>query len=189
MHFFISFLFFFFFFGPNDVHAMACWRIGSYAPGNLKPIVRYWQMVYWTNIKKRTFSIAKLTWLSVYLWLSTFLLKSSLDIVLFIIFFPPKKKLHRDTYRKTFRTIMFDISKDVPDSQPVLDLWPFTELFNILQKALVSRSSQKPLTLYAWKFIYNKILISWGYCTFVVRVRWTVRELLPLKLYNFYVKI
>jgi hypothetical protein len=44
---------------------------------------------------------------------------------------------------------MFDISKDVPDSQPVLDFWPFTELFNILQKTLVSRSSQKPLTLHA----------------------------------------
>jgi hypothetical protein len=59
------------------------------------------------------------------LGLSTFLLESPLDIVLFIIFFPPKKKkknLRRETYRKTFRTIMFDISKDVPDSQPVLDL-------------------------------------------------------------------
>ena len=118
--------------------------------------------------------------------------ESPLDIVLFIIiiFFPPKKwNLHRDTYRKTFCNIIFDISKDLLNPCFVLDLRPFTELFDALRKTLVSRSSRKPLTLTAWKFIYNKILISWGNCAFVLRVQWTVRELLPLKLYNFYVKI
>ena len=100
-----------------------------------------------------------------------------------------KWNLCRHTYRKTLRTILFDISKDVLDSPFVLDLWSFTELFVFLRKTLVSRSSQKPLTLHAWKFIYNKILISRGHCVFELHVQWTVKELLPLKLCNFYVKI
>jgi hypothetical protein len=119
--------------------------------------------------------------------------ESPLDIVLFIIiFFPPKKKkwnLHRDTYRKTFCNSIFDISKDLLDPCFVLDLRPFTELFDALRKYLVSRSSRKPLTLHAWKIIYGKTFIRWRHCAFVLRVQWTVRELLPLKLYNFYVKI
>ena len=69
-----------------------------------------------------------------------------------------KWNLHRDTYRKT---VIFDISKDVLDSPFVLDLWSFTELFDTLRKTLVSRSSQKPLTLHASKFIYNDTLIRW----------------------------
>jgi hypothetical protein len=57
-----------------------------------------------------------------FLGLSTFLLESPLDMLPFIIFFPPKKKLRRDTYRKTLQTIIFDILKDVLDSPCVLDL-------------------------------------------------------------------
>jgi hypothetical protein len=45
-----------------------------------------------------------------------------IDIVLFIIFFPPKKNLRRDTYRKTLWTIVSDISKDVLGPQPALEL-------------------------------------------------------------------
>jgi hypothetical protein len=74
-------------------------------------------------------------------------------------------------------------------SKPMLCTW-LSEVFDALRKTLVScRSSQIPLTLHAWKFIYNKILISWEQCAFVLRVQWTRRELLPLKLYNLYVKI
>jgi hypothetical protein len=29
---------------------------------------------------------------------------------------------------------MYDISKDVPDSQPALDLWPFTELSDTFRR-------------------------------------------------------
>jgi hypothetical protein len=45
-----------------------------------------------------------------------------IDIVLFIIFFPPKKKLRHDIYRKKMWTIVSDISKDVLGPPPALEL-------------------------------------------------------------------
>jgi hypothetical protein len=48
-----------------------------------------------------------------------------IDIVLFIIiiiFFPPNKKIPRDTYQKTLLTIVSAISKDVLGPQPALEL-------------------------------------------------------------------
>jgi hypothetical protein len=57
------------------------------------------------------------------LGLSTFLLESPIDIVLFIIiFFPPKKNLRRDTYCKTLWIIIFDILKDAYNEPNALDL-------------------------------------------------------------------
>jgi hypothetical protein len=120
---------------------------------------------------------------------SPLIVREQLGSLVIIIFFLPKKNLHRDTYRKTLQTIIFNISKDILDSPNVLDLWPFTELFNILRKTLVSRSSWKQLTLHAWKFIYKKTLIRWRHCVFILCDRWSLRELLPLKLDKFYVKI
>jgi hypothetical protein len=45
------------------------------------------------------------------------------------------------------------------------------------------------VTLHAWKFLFNKTLSSWRGCTFVLHVKWTLIELLPLQLYKCYVKI
>jgi hypothetical protein len=100
-----------------------------------------------------------------------------------------KWNLRSDTYQKTFCNNIFDISQYLLDPCFVLDLRPFTELFDTLRKTLVSRSSWIPLTLHVWKFMYDKTWNSWGHCAFVLRVRWSLRELLPLKLYNFYAKI
>jgi hypothetical protein len=70
-------------------------------------------------------------------------------------------------------------------------MWTLTfyGVIRFFVKNIVSVSSRKQLMLHAWKLIYNKILISWRHCAFVLRVQWTLRELLPLKLYNFYIKI
>jgi hypothetical protein len=56
------------------------------------------------------------------LGLSTFLFEIPLDMLPFIIFFPPKKNLRNDTHRKTLQTITFDILKDVLHSPCILDL-------------------------------------------------------------------
>jgi hypothetical protein len=65
------------------------------------------------------------------------------------------------------------------------ELSTFRELFYILRKTLLSRFSWKLLALYAWKFISNETLISWIHSVFVLRVRWSLRELLPFKFYDF----
>jgi hypothetical protein len=74
---------------------------------------------------------------------------------------------------------------------PMLCSWTLTscELIDKLRKILVIGLSQKPLTLDAWKFWCKKTIICWKHCYFVLRVRWPIKELLPLKLYNFYTKI
>jgi hypothetical protein len=67
---------------------------------------------------------------------------------------------------------------------PMLCLWTLTsyELIDKLRKILVIGLSQKPLTLHAWKFWCKKTIICWKHCYFVLRVRWPIKELLPLKL-------
>jgi hypothetical protein len=69
--------------------------------------------------------------------------------------------------------------------------WTLTsyKVIDKLQKIRVIGLSPKPLTLHAWKFWCKKTLISWKHCFFVVRVRWPIKELLPLKLWNFYSEI
>jgi hypothetical protein len=71
----------------------------------------------------------------------------------------------------------------------VRKMWSLTfyGVIRPLAKNLVSESSRKPCMLHEWKFIYK--IFSWRHCAFVLRVQWTLRELLPLKLYNFYIKI
>jgi hypothetical protein len=70
-------------------------------------------------------------------------------------------------------------------------LWTLTfhEVIDILRKILVIGLCRKPLSLHAWKSMYNKSIISWKHCSFVLHVRWPIRELLPLKLDIFYAKI
>jgi hypothetical protein len=50
------------------------------------------------------------------------------------------------------------------------------EVIDILQNILVISLSRKPLTLQAWKFLYNKTMISWKHCSFVLHVRGSLRE-------------
>jgi hypothetical protein len=66
---------------------------------------------------------------------------------------------------------------------PMLCLWTLTscKLIDKLKKILISLS-QKPLTLHEWKFWCKKTIICWKNCFFVLRVRWPIKELLPLKL-------
>jgi hypothetical protein len=50
------------------------------------------------------------------------------------------------------------------------------------KKTFVSRSSQTPLTLHAWKVIDDKTLFRWRKCTFVLHVRWSLRDFCPWNL-------
>ena len=67
----------------------------------------------------------------------------------------------------------------------IFDLWPLIELFDILRKTLVSRSSQKPLTLDAWKFIYNKTLLSWWKLSFVIACSMVLERVIALETWDF----
>ena len=46
---------------------------------------------------------------------------------------------------------------------------------------LVISQSRKAHAVHAWKFMHNETYISWWSSAFVLCVRWSLRELLPLK--------
>jgi hypothetical protein len=73
---------------------------------------------------------------------------------------------------------------DEKSLSPMLCLWTLTsyKVIDRLRKILVIGLSQKLFTLHAWKFWCKKIIISWKHCYFVLRVRWSIKDLLPLKL-------
>jgi hypothetical protein len=105
------------------------------------------------------------------LGLSTFLLESPIDIVLFIIIILWKKKY-----------MPYYVSKNYLHHYIGHVEISLSPMLCSLRKILVIGLSQKPLTLHAWKFCCKKTIISWKHCFFVLRVRWPIKELLPLKL-------
>ena len=92
-----------------------------------------------------------------------------------------KKNLHLIIYRKTIYTITLDLL--TKSLSPLLYSWTLTsyELIDTLRKILVIGLSQKQLSLHPWKF-WCTTIICWKYWYFVLRVRWPIKELLPLKL-------
>jgi hypothetical protein len=58
---------------------------------------------------------------------------------------------------------------------------PLRSYLTLCEKTLASRSSRKPLTLHAWKFIYDQTWISWGYCAFVLRVSMILIRVIALE--------
>jgi hypothetical protein len=106
----------------------------------------------------------------------------------YLCFHSAKKKLRLITYWKTLTIPLNMLKKSL---NPLHYLWALTfyEFIDILRTILVISLLRKPLTLHAWKSLYDKTRISWKHCTFVLRVRWPIRELLPLKLDILYSKI
>ena len=92
-------------------------------------------------------------------------------------------------YLQSILSTWMHISMYYHESYIRCELWPLSELFGLWEKNLVYTFSWKSLKLHAWKFIYDKTIINWRHWAFVLGVEWSVRELLALKLYSFYIKI
>jgi hypothetical protein len=97
--------------------------------------------------------------------------------------------LHNMRYLKDIRCYFIPIQTNHCGFDGKSELWTFPKLLNEMTKTLVISLFWKLHTVHAWKFIYDKNWISWRHCAFVLRVQWSLRELLPLKSYNFYAKI
>jgi hypothetical protein len=84
---------------------------------------------------------------------------------------------------------IFDISKGVYNELNAPDLWPFTELFDFLWKKPFSADLLENRLLYMHENLcIIKLWLAENTCAFVLYVQLSSRGLLPLKVYDFFVK-
>jgi hypothetical protein len=106
-------------------------------------------------------------------------------ICLFLLFLSSFSKKKKSTPYYVSKNYLHHYIGHVEKSlSPMLCLWTLTsyELIDKLRKILVIGLSQKPLTLHAWKCIYNDTLIRWQKRTFVIACSMILKRVIALEI-------